>query len=161
MKIQRGFTLIELMIVVAIIAILAAFVVPAYTNYINKSRRSDGITALHKLQLAQEKYRANCRTYAESLADDDNNANNDSVCNTTSNTYTLEFDTTSPEGYYTLAITTGTATGNAYTATADGSASVQDRDKIEIGGTVTDCSVLTLAVSGTNPEGVKTPAECW
>ncbi|MFM5656814.1 prepilin-type N-terminal cleavage/methylation domain-containing protein [Aeromonas veronii] len=45
MKKQSGFTLIELMIVVAIVAILAAVALPAYQNYTNKARFTEVVTA--------------------------------------------------------------------------------------------------------------------
>jgi type IV pilus assembly protein PilE len=60
----KGMTLIELMIVVAIIGIIAAIAVPSYQNQIMSSRRGDGMTQLLKLQMQQESYRLENNSYA-------------------------------------------------------------------------------------------------
>lgn len=55
---SRGFTLVELMIVLAIIAILAAIAVPAYTRYVYRARRVDGQQLLLTIANAEERYYA-------------------------------------------------------------------------------------------------------
>ncbi|HOV86590.1 MAG TPA: prepilin-type N-terminal cleavage/methylation domain-containing protein [Syntrophobacteraceae bacterium] len=53
-SLQRGFSLVELMVVVAIAAILASVAMPAYVNYINRARQSEAITALMNAKMDQE-----------------------------------------------------------------------------------------------------------
>lgn len=95
---NKGFTLIELMIVVAVIAIIAAVAIPAYSDYVTRSKRADGKTALVAMQLEQEKYRANNPEYASTAA-------------------ILGFATASPDGYYTLSVSSANA--SSYSLVAD------------------------------------------
>lgn len=60
----KGFTLIELVIVVAIVGLLAAIAIPSYQNYVRKARRSDAIVALVSMQAQQEKFRASNNQYS-------------------------------------------------------------------------------------------------
>ena len=108
---NKGFTLIELMIVVVIIGILAGIAYPAYQEYIFKGRRADAKAGLLSLQLAQEKFRANCIEYADNIV-----APTNRVCDSATPTYSVEHISTSPDGNYNLSITS--ADGASYTLTA-------------------------------------------
>ncbi|MDP9933163.1 type IV pilin protein [Variovorax paradoxus] len=61
--IQRGFTLLELMIVVAIVGILASIAYPAYQDSVLKGRRAEARTALLELMQQQERYMTQRGTY--------------------------------------------------------------------------------------------------
>lgn len=68
MKPQKGFSLIELMIVVAVIGILAAVAYPAYQDYVIRAKRGEAMNALAELRIAQEKWRANNTNFVTSTA---------------------------------------------------------------------------------------------
>jgi len=59
---QKGFTLIELMIVVAIIAILAAIAIPAYQNYLIRTQVSEGMSLMDGAKTAVAEYYSNYGT---------------------------------------------------------------------------------------------------
>lgn len=89
---NSGFTLSELMIVVAIIGILLTIGIPSYENYLDRARRSDAIGALQDIANRIERY---------------NYANNSYTGATLTNVY--NGDTETPDGYYDLTLTIDSA----------------------------------------------------
>lgn len=63
-----GFSLIELLIVVAIVGILSAVAYPSYTNYVLKGKRAEGRAALLAAAQRQERYLTNNNSYTTNLA---------------------------------------------------------------------------------------------
>lgn len=64
---QRGFTLIELMIAVAIVGILASIALPSYQDYVRKGRRADAQAFMHEVASRQQHFLVDRRMYASTL----------------------------------------------------------------------------------------------
>lgn len=69
MKGSRGFSLVEIMIVLAIVGILASIAYPGYASYITRSRRIEGQMALLDIMQQQERFYSLHNTYAAFAAD--------------------------------------------------------------------------------------------
>ena len=65
---RKGFTLVELMIVIAIVAILVALALPSYSAYVRKAKRGEAQKLLMNWANVQEIWRANNPTYADNKA---------------------------------------------------------------------------------------------
>lgn len=142
---NRGFTLIELMIVVVVIAILTTIALPSYLTQVRKSRRVAVEGAMQAISLGQERVRADCATYAGAFG-------------TAPTGCTIFVTNPYTDGYYTLALTPTSPIGTGYTITATAVAGKgQDKDKAQ--GTlctlVYDFGITTAGVI------TKTPAACW
>lgn len=132
---NRGFTLVELLVTVAIIAILAAIAYPLYTHYVEKSRRSAAVTALQRAASAEEKYYATNNVYAPSLKALGYNATTVPV-------------PSSQDYWYALSVTS--SGGSTYTITAVPK-NVQAKD---------DCGTYTLSSTGAR-SSAKPTSQCW
>jgi len=107
MRVQhfRGFTLIELMIAVAVVGILAAIAYPSYQDSVRKARRADAKSALLDAAQREERFFTENNQYTATLG-----------------TGGLNLSATTTDGYYTLAITNAAANAagriSTYTITA-------------------------------------------
>lgn len=142
-----GFTLIELMVTVTVVAILASIAIPSYMSSVRKSRRTEARTALLDLAAREERYMATNTTYS----------------NTASDLGYSSLPGPTASGYYQLNVnvTAPTATAAAaFTATATAVAGKgQDKDTNCYVFQVTQTGVQTSATSG----GTDTTATggCW
>ena len=137
---NRGFTLIELMIVVALIAILAAIGFPTYQDQMRKARRSEATAVLLDIAARMERFYADRGTYTGATIG----------AGAGTDVYT---STTSENGHYTLTINPLAAESFTLNATpVVGGA--QDGD---------DCGVFTLTSAGTKgfTGAGGTVIKCW
>jgi type IV pilus assembly protein PilE len=68
-RLRSGFSLVELMVVLAITGLLAAITLPAYQGHMRKSRRVDAQGSLQRILLEQTRWRTLYETYTTSLSD--------------------------------------------------------------------------------------------
>ncbi|MTW21808.1 type IV pilin protein [Allochromatium palmeri] len=135
---RRGFTLLEVLIVLSIVAILSTLSVPSYQQHVRQARRADGQTALLRVAIAQERRRANCAQYADRI-------DGTSGCTPGAENAGLGLSTYSPDGHYRLSLSGVDASG--FLARAE-----------PIGHQASDqaCDPLTI-----DQDGRREPVACW
>lgn len=142
MKARRGFTLIELMVVVLIVAVLAGLAINAYSKQVRKSRRAESKQVITDYALREEKYRSTHTQY-------ENNITTLLGAAPPASTY-YTFAITTPTGNCDLTVVTAKSIKNSFTVTAT-AAGDQIKD--------TGCTPMVFE----NRCGViyKTPTACW
>ena len=138
---MRGMTLIELMVVLAVVAILSTLAVGSYRQYVLRANRTDATSALLRVQVAQEKYFLQNNAYTTNV-----NAAPPTGLGVASPT---------PNGFYTITVTGDPNSGNniatSFLATATAVAP-QTQD--------TSCLTLTINDQGLRNSSPSTTA-CW
>lgn len=105
---SRGFTLIELMIVVGILGVLAAIAYPNYSEYVQRSNRSEGQALLNDAAASQERFFAQNNRYVTTAADIAKlglRGTSGTTVKSDNGKYTLTVGTSANDGGYTLTAT--------------------------------------------------------
>jgi len=136
---MRGMTLIELMVVLAIVAILSTIAVGSYRRYVLRANRTDATSALLRIQVAQEKYFLQNNTYTTNV--------------TAAPPTGLGVASPTPNLFYTLGVAPG-STGNIATSFLATAAAVAPQTQD------TSCLTLTIDDQGLRNSAPSTTA-CW
>jgi type IV pilus assembly protein PilE len=140
----RGFTLVEVMIVVAIIGILVAVAFPAYNQSVIKSRRSDAKSALLDIAQREERYLSTANQYTTSAPQ---------LGFATGTALPMNVMSGSA-AFYQLSVAVPTSAPTTFTATAT-----------RVGKQVNDTKCGDYTITNTGAQGVTnaslTPADCW
>ncbi len=162
---NKGFTLIELMIVVGIIGIIAAIALPAYDKQMMKTRRADAKTSLMALAQIQESFNMNNgNTYASQLSGTDAlslQCESKGLCQGDGTT------TKTPKGYYTLTVTDlqgGTDAGPNFVAGFILSATILAGSAQDDAWEKGQCYTLSVNSRGQKTavdDGGNVRSECW
>jgi type IV pilus assembly protein PilE len=145
LKLQRGFTLIELMVVVAIIAIILAFAFPSYERYIVRTKRAVAQNALLQVADRQQQFFMDNKRFAADLTNLGFNANPFVVDDDGAATVAGDVD-----AVYSLTLSNVTQT--TWTVTAAPLNGQLSRD--------TDCGSLSITQAGTKAS-TGGGANCW
>ncbi|RZL01450.1 MAG: prepilin-type N-terminal cleavage/methylation domain-containing protein [Rubrivivax sp.] len=125
-RLAQGFTLIELMIVVAIVGILAAVAYPAYTNYIRRGQLVEAFTTLSDLRIKMEQFYQDNRSYGTAACGSNGTAASWATFPTPGLKYfAVSCSTSNSSQGFTLTATgsSGLATGYEYKIDANGAKS--------------------------------------
>jgi type IV pilus assembly protein PilE len=149
MQRYKGFTLIEVMIVVAIIAILAAVALPAYTDYVRRGKLTEGTSALLAMKTKMEQYFSDNRSYTTPGAP----VLDACVPNSSAQSPALQ--------YFTIDCNTPARTATTFTITANGNANT---DTAGIAFTINQAGARSTTVtsgSTLDKAGYQSNANCW
>jgi type IV pilus assembly protein PilE len=148
---SAGFTIIELMLVVAVVAVLASVAYPSFLDSIRKGRRADAVAALAQVQQAQERWRSNKNGYTTSLTP--------ALTDTPPG---LGLRATSSKDYYTISIDAANATGYTTTATAvTGTSQASDSPCQRLRVVVDRGNIVYSAAAATGAFDESVSNRCW
>jgi len=142
----RGFTLIELMIVLVVMGILTSVAIPSYRNYMLRAHRVDAKTALLRLAANQEKFFLQNNSYATSSVLGDAPPDG------------LGMESTTENGYFTLVLTTA-ANGQSYVAEANATGGQTDDVDCDVYGI--NSAGLEYGGPGPNFDTGSNNPDCW